>query len=210
MVTYFDVETSALSEEEIAPFKPEFRADSRLKDLDKIKANIMEKEQAWRSELALSPLTGKILCVGFLSNDVVGMSDYENEDEIIASVLETIRDDIQSGASLVGFCCRTFDVPFIIRRAWKHKLAVPQCLFEGRYLSSRIVDIAERWGCGGREPRDRISLDNLAKFLGVGAKNGKGEDFAKLWANCRPAALDYLENDLRLTKLAYERLYTQP
>ncbi|MGH8018768.1 MAG: hypothetical protein ACREIA_10825 [Opitutaceae bacterium] len=46
---------------------------------------------------------------------------------------------------------------------------------------------------------DSISLDNLARFLSVGRKNGHGAGFASLWAMNRAAALDYLANDLRLT-----------
>ena len=46
----------------------------------------------------------------------------------------------------------------------------------------------------------------LAKHLGVGQKTGSGADFAKLWVEDRAKALAYLESDLTLTKLCFERM----
>lgn len=203
-----DVETGPLSESELAQFKPEFHADSRLKDPDKIRANILEKEQAWKEDLALSAVTARVLCIGVLHKGAE-MLVYSNDNEKV--VLETIFTassmDILAGNLIVGFCSRSFDVPFLIRRAYRHGLKVPPCFWQGRYLSDQFVDIAERWACGSRDPRDRISLDNLSRHLGTGQKNGDGKDFWVIWQTDRPKALEYLKQDLTLTKLAYERLY---
>jgi hypothetical protein len=53
------------------------------------------------------------------------------------------------------------------------------------------------WNLG--DYKGRISLDTLSKFLGVGEKNGKGAEFAGLWATDRQKAMKYLMNDLELT-----------
>lgn len=208
---FFDLETSPLPLEQIQHLKPEFRAPANYKDLDKIKASIMEQEAKWLADGALSALTGRVICFGYMANgEFYSVFGDEHEKLTVQDSLGFMAQSIQAGHVLVGFCCRTFDTPFLIRRAWAFGVSVPACLFEGRYLSSSIVDVADRFACGGKEPRDRISLDTLSKFLGTGQKNGDGAEFAKLWASDRPKALDYLKNDLTLTKLAYERLYACP
>ena len=52
----------------------------------------------------------------------------------------------------------------------------------------------------------RGSLDAIAKHLGVGAKNGNGADFAKLWQKDRAKAVEYLRNDVQLTAKVAEVL----
>lgn len=206
-VVIFDVETSSLPLDQLGDFRPEFKAASNLRDPDKIRASILEKEQAWKSELALSAVTGRVLCVGILTEDRTTFYTDSEEASILASTWIEIKDAIRSGCEVVGFCCKTFDLPFLVRRSWAHKISIPPDVIQGRFFNPGIIDVAERWACGGREPRDRISLDHLSKFLGTGAKNGDGADFARLWAEDRPKALEYLKCDLTLTKLAYERLY---
>lgn len=200
---YFDIETCALSDSEIEVFKPQFEPAKNLKDPDKIKLSIAEKEAAWKEELALSPLTGRVLCIGVSGQPPIA---YGDEAQMLVEWWGTAVLHLQAGNRLVGFYCRTFDVPFLIRRSFRHGIRVPSCIWEGRYLTSSIVDVADLWACGGRDPRDRISLDTLSQFLGVGVKNGDGKDFAALWRTDKSAALKYLDNDLALTKAAYERM----
>jgi hypothetical protein len=63
------------------------------------------------------------------------------------------------------------------------------------------------WGCGNY--REMISLADVAKFLGTPhQKIGDGADFAALFLNpeTRKQALEYLENDLRVTWDVAERM----
>lgn len=203
---FFDIETGPLPLAQVQQFKPEFRAPANYKDLDKIQANLLEQEAKWMADGALSAVTGRVLCVGILDDTCTTFYEDADEKSILVSVWIELQNAIRSGQKVVGFCCKTFDLPFLVRRSWSHKVTVPFDIIEGRYFNPAIVDIAERWSCGGREPRDRISLDHLSKFLGTGQKNGDGADFARLWAEDRPKALEYLKNDLLLTKAAYERL----
>ena len=62
------------------------------------------------------------------------------------------------------------------------------------------------WGCGAYGPEGRISLDNFAKYLGVGQKNGSGEHFAELYKVNEKEALEYLENDLILTEKIFTKI----
>lgn len=204
---YFDIETGPLPLSEIEQFKPDFKAPANYRDLDRIKASIMEQEAKWLADGALSAVTGRILLAGALTPHGLLTWQQDNEGELLAGFLSFFGETIQAGGTLVGFCCRTFDIPFVIRRSFRFNLSVPRCFWEGRYLSSSFLDLAERWACGGREPRDRISLDHLSKFLGTGEKLGEAKDFAALWQKDKDKALAYLQRDLELTKAAYERLY---
>jgi len=105
----------------------------------------------------------------------------------------------------IGFNIFNFDLPFLILRSMKLGVAVPPCFNPGdRWVKwDRFIDVMNFWTLGRRE--ERISLDKFARFLGVGKKEGSGKDFAALLATDRAKASEYLENDLKLTKLIYER-----
>jgi hypothetical protein len=99
---------------------------------------------------------------------------------------------------LVGFACCSFDLPFLVRRSWALGVPVPATITRpsGRW-NDHIVDLLDVWRLNNRD--QTISLDGLARFLGVGSKSGKGADFAQLLASDRDAALAYLRHDLKLT-----------
>lgn len=203
----FDVETGPLPLSEVEQFKPDFKPPANYKTNEAIARNLAEQESKWLADGALSAVTGRVLCVGILAGERTTFYTDSDEASILTSTWIEIKDAIRSGCEVVGFCCKTFDLPFLVRRSWAHKLSIPPDVIQGRFFNPGIIDVAERWACGGREPRDRISLDHLSKFLGTGAKNGEGADFARLWVEDRPKAMEYLKNDLLLTKAAYERLY---
>ena len=98
---------------------------------------------------------------------------------------------------MIGFNSNAFDLPFLIRRSWKHRVPVPFGIRRGRYWAEQMIDLRDAWQLGDRQARG--SLDVVAKHLGVGAKNGSGADFAKLWQSDRAKAVEYLRNDVELT-----------
>lgn len=204
---FCDIETGPCSEDKAQAFMPEFEAPANYKDPEKIKAHLDAQRKTWRESCALSALTGNVLCVGMMDDVLNFMVREGDEKEIIASTFSKVMERLHCGSCVVGFCIRSFDMPFLIRRAWALGVEVPATLFDrGRYLHESIIDVAERWACGSRDPRDRISLKNLATHLGIGEKTGDGADFAQLYATDRTKALEYLRTDLVLTKAAYERM----
>jgi len=104
-----------------------------------------------------------------------------------------------AGYKMIGFNCHGFDLPFIIRRSWFHGIEVPQGVMTsgGRYWGETFIDLMIVWRCGSW--KEFISLDSLARYLGVGEKTGSGEKFYRLWNTNRQAAVDYLVNDVRIT-----------
>lgn len=195
----FDIETGGLPPEMLELTMPVFKAPAGWKDRDKIAAAVEEKRLEYIAGAALNALSGQVLCIGVYQRGLSQLLLGE-EKTILQQFWELY---LLTQQSWIGFCVRNFDVPFLVRRSYRWGVRVPH-IMHGRYLSDRFIDIAERWQCG--DWQERISLDRLAKFLGVGEKTGSGGDFAELLAKDPAAARAYVENDLKLTKLCAQRM----
>lgn len=204
---FYDIETGPLPESELAalvpPFDPAEVKTGNLKDPDKIAAKLAEAEVNHRRDFfekaALDPLTGRVVAVGLLYPDsgecvVIG---HEDEAATLREFWEATKSEMGRINQMVGFNSNAFDLPFLIRRSWRHRVAVPFGVRRGRYWSDEMIDLRDAWQLGDRHARG--SLDSIAKHLGVGAKNGSGADFAALWQSDRARATEYLRNDLQLT-----------
>jgi uncharacterized protein YprB with RNaseH-like and TPR domain len=211
----FDIETGPLPDAEIEPLIPTFDPSEvktgNIKDPDKIAAKIAEAEANHRRDFfdkaALDPLTGRVVAVGLLypdSHEVV-IIGHDDEAQTLREFWAFTREQRGNTPQMVGFNTHLFDLPFLIRRSWKHRVPVPAGIRRGRYWSEAMVDLRDGWQLGDRQARG--SLDAIAKHLGVGAKNGNGADFANLWQTDRPKAIEYLRNDLQLTAKVAEILY---
>ena len=218
----FDVETGPLAESELSALLPQFDPaevkTGNLKDPAKIAEKIAEAETNHRRDFfdkaALDPLTGRVVAIGVLVVPTPGTDGdscnsslrtsgkfsiigHDDEAQTLREFWELTRGDMGRLNPLIGFNIFNFDLPFLIRRSWKHRIAVPLGLRRGRYWSDQVVDLRDGWQLGDRQARG--SLDSIAKHLGVGAKNGDGKAFAELWQSDRPKAEAYLRNDVELT-----------
>jgi uncharacterized protein YprB with RNaseH-like and TPR domain len=203
----FDIETGPLPEVELAavmpPFDPAEVKTGNIKDPDKAAAKIAEAEAGHRREFfdraALDPLTGRVVAVGlhFPEKGEFVIIGHDDEEQILQEFWDATRGDMGRINLMVGFNTHLFDLPFLIRRSWKLRVQVPIGIRRGRYWGEEMVDIRDAWQLGDRQAKG--SLDSIAKHLGVGAKNGNGADFAKLWQSDRAKAIEYLRNDLLVT-----------
>jgi uncharacterized protein YprB with RNaseH-like and TPR domain len=204
---FFDIETGPLPESEIAALVPAFDAaevkTGNLKDPDKIAAKIAEAEAGHRREFferaALDPLTGRVVAVGLVYQDSSEFVVIGHDDEacMLREFWTVCRGEMGRINQMVGFNTWAFDLPFLIRRSWKHRVEVPFGIRRGRYWGDEMVDLREAWQLGDRQARG--SLDCIARHLGIGSKNGDGKAFAELWVKDRAQAVAYLRNDLDLT-----------
>jgi hypothetical protein len=210
----YDIETGPLPELELAallpPFDPAEVKTGNIKDPEKVAAKIAEAEAAHRRDFfdraALDPLTGRVLAVGVLYPDsreylVIGDDD---ERQVLREFWNLSRGEMGRINQMVGFNCHLFDLPFMVRRSWKHRIPVPAGIRRGRYWSEQMVDLRDEWQLGDRQARG--SLDSIAKHLGLGEKTGcephgppSGKAFAQLWQTDRAQARSYLRNDVELT-----------
>jgi hypothetical protein len=214
----FDLETGPLAESELSallpPFDPAEVKTGNLKDPAKIAEKIAEAEANHRRDFieraALDPLTGRVVAIGVMTFDARGEAGpafgnggkfyiigHDDEARTLFEFWELTRGGQGRMTPLVGFNIFGFDLPFLIRRSWKHRVPVPFGLRRGRYWSDQLIDLRDTWQLGDRQARG--SLDSIAKHLGVGAKNGDGKAFAELWKSDRKQAEAYLRNDIELT-----------
>jgi DNA polymerase elongation subunit (family B) len=200
----FDIETGPLPDAVADRFMPEFSAPGNYKDPEKIAANIVDQQREWKTRLALSPLTGGVLAIGV---HVVGGGDSsilhgESEARIIESFWAFLEHSWPR--KVIGFNCRAFDIPFLMRRSWALGVRVPDCITSNGRPAKEIIDLMELWQVGDK--RASVSLNNLALHLGFEGKDGSGADFARLYAADQEAALDYLRHDLALTTACAVRM----
>jgi hypothetical protein len=214
----FDLETGPLAESELSallpPFDPAEVKTGNLKDPAKIAEKIAEAEANHRRDFieraALDPLTGRVVAIGVMQHDAKGeqptkfgkggkfsIIGHDDEAQTLREFWELTRGEMGRLNPLIGFNIFNFDLPFLFRRSWKHRIAVPFGLRRGRYWSDQLLDLRDAWQLGDRQAKG--SLDSIAKHLGVGAKNGDGKAFAELWQSDRKQAEAYLRNDIELT-----------
>jgi len=185
------------------PFDPAEVKTGNLKDPDKISAKVAEAEVNHRRDFmeraALDPLTGRVLAVGLMHLvgghfEVIG---HDDEAQTLRKFWAACRGEMGRVHQMVGFNTWQFDLPFLLRRSWKHRVDVPFGIRRGRWWGDEMVDLRDYWQLGDRQSRG--SLDSIAKHLGLGGKNGDGKDFAELWRSDREKAIAYLRNDVELT-----------
>ena len=200
---FFDIETEGLGMKELQDDLPWFEAPKTYKDPEKIAAYVEKKRQEYVEKAALSPVTGRVLAIGIKSVKD-GQGGFEGaEDYLLAEVWKDFR--LNSEAQWGGHNTHNFDWPFLIKRSWKLGISVPSGIKDGRWYRANLRDTMEMF-CGGSYG-ERISLDRLARFFGVGSKGGKsGAHFAETYHNDKKAAIEYLYNDLDMTQAVYERM----
>jgi len=204
---FFDIETGALAGSEIAavmpPFDPAEVKTGNLKDPDKIAAKLAEAEANHRRDLieraALDPLTGRVVAIGlmYLASGRFEVIGHDDEAQTLRDFWAACRGEMGRVHQMVGFNTHQFDLPFLVRRSWKHRIEMPYGIRRGRWWSDEMVDLRDEWQLGDRQSRG--SLDSIAKHLGLGGKTGDGKAFAELWRTDRKQATAYLHNDVELT-----------
>jgi hypothetical protein len=209
----FDLETIPLPEDvifsQLEPFDPDSvkignrGPDKAAEYIEKCRA---EHKARALEKAALSALTGQIAMIGYHDGkepEIHCDAEPVLINEFFRRFLEYQRDEM---CLWVGFNIASFDLPFLLRRAWAWNIEPPRGLVKGRFLSSWFIDLLDTWrACG--DHRELISLDRLAKFLGVGSKNGAtGLGFAALLYESKQKAVEYLANDLHISWAIADRL----
>lgn len=211
---YLDIETEALPEAEIQHLMPRFEAPSNYKDPEKIAANIAEQKAKWLEAGALSPITGRVLAIGYrfpnsTSNFEIH-SDVLGEAFVLSGLLNVLADEGRFTASqprLIGWNVKGFDIPFLIKRGWKHGIKFPKWLTAKPSWSEApaVLDLMEEFKAGDWKA-PYTSLDVAARFLGLEGKLGSGKDFAALYRSDKAAALAYLRRDVELLEAIHGRI----
>jgi hypothetical protein len=109
---------------------------------------------------------------------------------------------------VVGHNLFDFDLPFLYKRSVIQHVRPSVDLPFTRYRSQPIFDTMHQWNKWS--PRKFISLDRLAKVLGLESSKGQGIDgscvYDKFCAGCHQEIADYCMRDVELMRAAYYRM----
>ena len=156
---------------------------------------------------SLSGDFGRIFCIGYaLGDDPVDIIRGQ-ESEILKKWW-----DIADRADLfVGHNIMDFDLPFIYKRSIIHKIkpaARHINLSFARYRSDPIFDTMKEWDKWAL--RASISLDKLAKVLGLPTSKDGGIDGSKVYdaylAGKYDQICEYCKRDVELTRKVFKRM----
>ena len=202
----FDIETGPLPVDQlhIPPFNPADVKLGNIKNPDLIAEKIQKAEESHTADYirnaALDALSGQVLCIGYRfqhDKPAVLCSDADGEAVMLIQFWRLLS-DLERQPKLVGFNIKSFDLPFLIKRSWKHRIQVPYWMRQGRYWNDLVIDLREVWQLG--DSRAHGSLASICRHLGLGEKAGNGADFSLLWNTDRQAAIDYCLQDIKLTQ----------
>jgi hypothetical protein len=109
---------------------------------------------------------------------------------------------------VVGHNVFDFDLPFLYKRSVIQRVRPSVELPFARYRSHPIFDTMHQWNKWS--PRKFISLDRLAKVLGLESSKGQGIDgghvYDKFCAGCHQEIADYCMRDVDLVRAIYYRM----
>ena len=203
---FFDIETGPCSAAD-PTLAPTIKAPSNYTDPEKIEAYIAKKELEFWDRAALDPVTGEIVAFGFrYKGQSYYIEEFEDGSDCETVILIGIERLAQAAGSRmwVGHNIIDFDLPFIVKRFWKHRMSMPAGWKQGRYWNNWFVDTQGLFGLG--KYKDMIGLDRLARYLGHSTgKDGKsGDKFHELINKDFEGAMSYLDGDLKLTEYCYD------
>ena len=202
----FDIETGPLPLDQlhIPPFDPSQVKLGNIKNPDLIAEKLQKAEENHVSDYiknaALDALSGQVLCIGYRrEHQETGIlcADADGEAALLRQFW-TLLNYYERQPKLIGFNVKAFDLPFLIKRSWKHRITPPYWLRQGRYWNDLVVDLREVWQLG--DSRAHGSLASICRHLGLGEKAGSGADFSLMWNTNRQAAIDYCLQDIKLTQ----------
>tara|TARA_Y100000310_G_scaffold199678_1_gene199694 strand:+ start:9017 stop:9655 length:639 start_codon:yes stop_codon:yes gene_type:complete len=209
---FFDIETGPLPPQELEARKPPFEARKGLKDPAKIKVDLVAKEDAWLSKTTLNAFTSQVWSIAYKKGAegevIVDHFGPDPTPENEAGMIEGFFGYMDSHSIMCGFNIIAFDVPFIIRRAYALGVHVPSSLRQRKYWYDKFVDLMDMWTLGTYrvESQNRISLNNLAKHLGLEGKTGTGDKFWSLFQVNQKEALEYAKRDVELLAEIYDKI----
>jgi len=132
-----DLETCGLPH--AADFLEPVIPDARLKDPEKIKADIADKEQARQQKLALDYNVGRIVALGYWTEEsghvAMVCPNEAHEREAIEIFWREARH-----RTIVGFCVKQFDLRFLVQRSRYLAIDYPVLDF-GKYSRKGITDL---------------------------------------------------------------------
>lgn len=189
-------------------------ADSRLKDPEKIAADIAQKRAEVIGKTGLDGSFGRILMVSLCvvdSDDIVTFASPDSDEQyVLQSLIDEIERIVNENTTtpfppvFVGHNL-TWDLRFIAQRCVVNGVKFNRRVlpFDAKPWSDQLIDTMTVWAGNG----NRISLDRLCHALGIKSPKGEmdGSQVAQYFADGRiDDIINYNRADVRATRECYE------
>ncbi len=183
---------------------PEPKADTRLKDPEKIAANIAMKAEKQKKEMGLDPLTNIICCAGFADLDGNTNHIILESEESEKKLLNNFWDICSDYDHFVSFNGRQFDMRCLYIHSMRHNISPSIAINSSKYNRGNHTDL--RPVLSGEGAFAKGKLDTYAKlFLDRGKTVGiNGEDVWEYWLMGDKEFIgQYCEEDCEITRDLY-------
>lgn len=212
MIITFDIETiPTQSPDVISTIASDIKAPGTYKKPESIAEWEATQKQAAIDEAvaktSFDGAYGQICCIGWCVDNGKVKSAIGTEKDIINTFFESLREsnprDIEP--TFVGHNVSSFDLRFLFQRAIILNIRPPLFIpFNAKAWDRQIFDTMTYFAGHG----NRISLDKLAKALGLEGKTGMtGADVWPMYqAGKIKEIAEYCEHDVELTSAVYQRL----
>ncbi len=205
----FDLETAGLPN--ATDFLEPLEADKRLTDPAKIAASIAEREQARAEKFGLDYNVGRIVALGYWTDQGGIHTDAMRGEAAEADLLRHFW-SMAKHRTIIGFRIKDFDLKFAIQRSRYLGIEYPQ-LDLGRYSTrSAIVDLYHELTFNDSQDRDswcmRRTLKAFSKRFGLPCEDETaGADIAALVAADQwDQVIAHCTSDVKLTVALAQRL----
>lgn len=172
---YIDIETIP------GPLVPsveelEFLAPKTMKKAETIRQWAEENQITEYRKQALDSMQGEILAIGYAWNEEPPIclcrgQDMPGEVEVLRAFEQAIEERMELMGQMcpvwIGHNIRSFDLPWLWRKALKYRLNNLAMRIPRERYSKEIEDTMEIWSA---DYKDRVSLDRIAAFLGIEGK----------------------------------------
>jgi uncharacterized protein (DUF3820 family) len=151
---------------------------------------------------------GEVLHRGLLGRDRQTMRFHLDEARTLRCFWKLLLDFNLRRDLVIGHNLFDFDLPFLYKRSVVHRVRPSVDLPFTRYRSRPVFDTMQEWNRW--LPRKAVSLDRLAKVLGLETSKGQGIDgsnvYDKFRGGCHQEIADYCLRDVELVREIYYRM----
>lgn len=198
MNLFFDIETIPAEEE-----KHKILQEIHAKKLASGK-KVSAKFEEYLAATSFDGAFGRIVCIGYAQDDKPAETFCDTEKKMLEDFWEIAKD----ARLFIGFNNMDFDLRFIYQRSVINNIKPSQNLNFARYRSDPIFDIMWEWRKWAKDPS--ISLDDLAKALGIESSKGGDIEGRNVWNAYQKGKLrqicDYCKKDVEVTRAIYNKM----
>jgi predicted PolB exonuclease-like 3'-5' exonuclease len=150
----------------------------------------------------------EILHRGVIGRDRATRLFHLDEERTLKGFWRLFNDFNQERDLIIGHNIFEFDLSFLFKRSIIHRVQPPVKLSFARYRSRPIYDTMCEWNQWSW--KGRVSLDQLAKALGLCSSKEDGIDGSRVYdyfcAGCHEEIAAYCMRDVELTRAIYYRM----